>query len=152
MSEGLHIHGGCHCRALRFDLAWPADTGAEVVVPSRKCGCSFCTRFDGSWTSHPEAKLEITQAVEHPPIRYQFGTKTADFIICSHCGMTPLVVCSLDGVEYAVVNTNTFDESEEPGYRLSYATTDFEGEETQERLARRKARWIRKVDWKLYPA
>ena len=152
MNHGVQIAGGCHCGALSFVLAWPADAGAEVVVPSRKCGCSFCTRIDGSWTSHPEAGLEVTQSAEHPPIRYQFGTKTADFIICSHCGMTPLVVCTLDGVEYAVVNTNTFDEIENPGYTLSYAATDFEGEETQERLARRKARWISKVDWKLYPA
>lgn len=149
MNDRVYINGGCHCRAIRFKLNWPADEAEGLVITARKCGCSFCTRIDGTWTSHPNAELEVTQASAHEPIRYRFGTKTADFLICGHCGMTPLVVCALDDVTYAVVNTNTFDEVDDAGYSLAHATADFEGEDTEARLARRKIRWISKVRWRV---
>lgn len=146
MSDPLLIEGGCHCRAVRYELRWPQAAG-DAVVPARRCGCSFCTRIDGLWTSHPEATLTITENRAQEATRYRFGTRTADFISCSRCGITPLVTCVLDGTEYAVVNVHTFDEETERRFQLHTSDTDFDGESVDERLARRKARWIGRVAW-----
>lgn len=146
MSRALVIEGGCHCRAIRYELQWPGSEG-KPRVPARRCGCSFCTRIDGVWTSHPQANLKITRDATVPATPYRFGTGTADFLFCSRCGMTPLVTCRIDGREYAVVNVNTFDEIEDPGFDLDLSDSDFEGESLDERLARRAARWIGTVEW-----
>ncbi|MDX1554749.1 MAG: GFA family protein, partial [Xanthomonadales bacterium] len=135
------------CKAIRYRLQWPQARG-EARVPARQCSCSFCQRIDGVWTSHPEARLEIYESTRRPATRYRFGTETADFLFCSECGITPLVICQLDGRDHAVVNVNTFDPAEEPGFEFEASTSDFDGESVDERLARRQARWIGNVEWR----
>lgn len=148
MSEGLRIAGGCHCRKVRYELQWPApaQNGQPARIPARRCSCSFCTRIDGVWTSHPEAKLIVSEAGDAPAGRYRFATATADFLFCSQCGITPLVTCEMDGQTFAVVNINTFDEGIS-GYVLDQADTNFDGESVADRLGRRKARWIGDVEF-----
>ena len=146
MSGELLIEGGCHCRAVRYRLHWPEAQGV-TQIPARRCGCSFCTRIDGVWTSHPEARLEISESAASPTRRYRFATGTADFLFCGQCGITPLVVCRLDDRDHAVVNINTFDPVEDPAWQFDEADTDFDGESVDDRLARRKARWIGRVEW-----
>lgn len=147
MKDVLHIAGGCHCGLLRFELHWPrAEAGTTADIPARKCGCSFCTRIDGTWTSHPNARLRISENPEMPATRYRFGTGTADFLFCSQCGVVPVAMCGIDGRVYAVVNVNTFDAIELPEHRLVFSDTDFEGESLRDRLARREARWIGDVE------
>jgi hypothetical protein len=50
--------------------------------------------------------------------------------------VVPIVTCTIDGARYGVVNGNTFDNVDRT--ELSEAATDFEGETTQARLARRR--------------
>jgi len=45
----------------------------------------------------------------------------------------------MEGTRYAVVNTTTFDGVESS--QLAQRATDFEGETTEERLARRRRNW-----------
>jgi hypothetical protein len=71
---------------------------------------------------------------------YRFGTATAEFLICSKCGVVPLATSDIDGVLYAVVNTNTFNDEDKS--MLSRSATDFDGEEVGDRLARRQRNWI----------
>ena len=71
--------------------------------------------------------------------RYRFGTKTADFHICLTCGVIPIVTCLIQGTQYAVVNVNTFDNVDRS--QLIEAATDFEGETSENRLARRQRNW-----------
>lgn len=144
MTGELLIGGGCHCRALRYELRWPtSDAGEETRIPARRCSCSFCTRIDGVWTSHPEAALTISEDPDHPATRYRFASGTADFLFCSHCGITPLATCEIEGRSYAVVNVNTFDE--EGGFTLDLSESCFDGESVEERLGRRQTRWIASV-------
>ena len=65
-------------------------------------------------------------------------------MFCSHCGITPLVTCDIDGRIYAVVNVNTFDD-ESSGFALDFSTSSFDGESVDDRLGRRRARWIGNV-------
>lgn len=69
----------------------------------------------------------------------QFGTKTADFHICLICGVLPIVTCVIEGTRYAVVNVNTFEDVDRS--QLVETATDFEGETTENRLARRRRNW-----------
>jgi hypothetical protein len=131
------IHGSCHCGNISFDLEWAGD---PPEIPARACGCSFCTKHGGVWTSHPAARLAVE--IRDPALvsRYAFGTRTAVFHVCSRCGAVPLASCDIEGRLYAVVNVNLFE-----GFdlsRLRRTGADFEGEDVESRLARRKRYWI----------
>ncbi len=131
------IHGRCHCGNLSFDLDWTPDSGA---IPARACTCSFCRKHGGVWTSNPRGRLEVR--VEDPAhvTRYAFGTKTADFHLCTRCGIVPVVTSRIDGNTYAVVSVNAFEGVDES--RLARASASFDGEGTDTRLERRKRNWI----------
>ena len=75
--------------------------------------------------------------------KYSFGTRTATFHVCARCGAVPLVTCELDAHLYAVVNVNTFN-SVDPSC-LQRSAADFEGEDFEARLARRRRNWIATV-------
>jgi hypothetical protein len=55
------------------------------------------------------------------------------------CGVMPIVTCEIDGARYAVVNVNAFVDVDRS--QLVETATDFEGEATADRLARRKRNW-----------
>jgi hypothetical protein len=136
----MRIDGKCHCGNIRYTLDWPGD-GADIAV--RACGCTFCTRHGGSWTSHREARLAARIADASLVSRYRFGTRTADFYVCARCGVVPFVTSEIDQHLYAVVNVNTFA-GIDPG-TLARVSTDFDGEDTGDRLGRRKRNWIPSV-------
>jgi hypothetical protein len=131
------IHGKCHCGNIALELEWRGD--AEEI-PARACGCSFCTKHGAVWTCHAGSSLAVT--VRDPGLvsRYAFGTRTAAFHVCSRCGVVPLVTSEMGGQVFAVVNVNAFEEL--GTLRLRRAAVDFDGEETEARLARRKRSWI----------
>lgn len=134
------IRGKCHCGNITFVLEWPDDSPG---IPARACGCSFCVKHGGVWTSNPKARLAATVRDAGLVSMYAFGTRTATFHVCKHCGAVPFVVSDIEGHTYAAVNVNTFEGVEESRLRRSGA--DFEGEDTQTRLARRARNWIADV-------
>ena len=134
------IRGSCHCDNITFSLEWP---GEPQEIPARVCGCSFCVKHGGVWTSNRSAALAVNVANAALVSKYNFGTKTATFHVCSRCGAVPLVTCELDTHLYAVVNVNTFQSLDPSCLRRSAA--DFEGEDVESRLARRKRNWIASV-------
>jgi hypothetical protein len=136
------IHGKCHCGNVSFSLAWEPD---PTEIPARACTCSFCTKHGGLWTSNPGGALEV--AVKDPSLvtKYAFGTRTAEFHTCARCGVVPVVTSRLDDRLYAGVNVNAF-EGVDPSL-LRRASTNFDGEGTESRLARRKRNWIAKVEY-----
>jgi len=134
------INGSCHCGNIFFSLEWQ---GEPSEIPARACGCSFCVKHGGVWTSNPSAALAVNVANAALVSKYSFGTKTATFHVCSRCGVVPLVTCELDAHLYAVVNVNTFQGVDPTSLRRSAA--DFEGEDVESRLARRKRNWVANV-------
>ena len=136
------ISGSCHCGNITFRLLWkpePAD------IPARACTCSFCTKHGGVWTSCPTGHLTVD--VKQPSLvsKYAFGTKTAQFHVCSRCGIVPVVTSRIDDRLYAVVSVNAFEGVEPSLLRRAPATFDGEGEGA--RLARRQRNWIANVDY-----
>jgi len=136
------IHGSCHCGNISFGLTWEPEPSE---IPARVCGCTFCTKHGGVWTSNPAGALTV--AVREPALvsQYSFGTSTALFHICARCGNVPLVTSEIEHRVYAVVNVNAFDNV--PPSSLRRTAADFEGESVDTRLARRRRGWIAKVEF-----
>jgi hypothetical protein len=134
------FEGRCHCGNISFVFQWPLD---EWVIPVRACGCTFCTRHGGVYTSHPEGRLDAE--IENPSAvnRYRFGTRTAEFFVCRRCGVVPFITSSIEETLYAVVNVNTFDAGDTVTFDAS--RTDFDGETIEGRLERRARTWIPEV-------
>ena len=134
------VNGQCHCGNIAFQLDWAGD---PHEIPARACGCSFCVKHGGVWTSN--ARSSLTVSIEDPRLvsKYMFGTRTATFHVCSRCGAVPFVTSEIAGRLYAVVNVNVL-ENIEPS-RLRRAPVSFEGEDVESRLARRTRNWIANV-------
>jgi hypothetical protein len=134
------INGKCHCGNIAFELEWEGDT---AEIPARACGCSFCVKHGGVWTSNPNSRLSVTIRDISLVSKYAFGSRTATFHVCSRCGAVPLVTSEIANQLYAVVNVNVF-ENVDPS-RLNRAAASFEGEDSESRLARRRRSWIADV-------
>ena len=134
------IHGNCHCGNIAFTLRWEPD---PERIPARACSCSFCTRHGGVWTSLPSGRLEVT--IKEPALvsRYALGTQTADFHVCSRCGVVPVVTDRVGGRLYAVVNVNTFDDA--AAALVERAPIVFADEDAATRSARHERNWIANV-------
>jgi len=134
------ISGKCHCGNISFRLAWKSE-GAEI--PARSCGCSFCVKHGGVWTSNPRAALRARITEAGMVARYAFGTETAQFLVCARCGVAPLVTSRIEETTFAVVNVNAFDDFDRARLRVQPAS--FEGEDLESRLDRRRRNWIADV-------
>lgn len=134
------ITGGCHCGSIRFEFR-RCDPGTPIAV--RACGCTLCQKHAAVWTSDP--KGSFTLSVEDPQLinRYRFGTKTAEFHICQTCGVVPITIWPAESKRYAVLNVHTFDDVDKK--RFIERKTNFDGETTEERLARRKRSWTPEI-------
>jgi hypothetical protein len=136
------INGACHCGNISFTLDWlPSPT----EIPARACGCSFCVKHGGVWTSTPTGALKISVKDAMQVSRYAFGTRTATFHVCAKCGVVPVVTSEIGGRLYAVVNVNSFVGVDASLLRRSSA--NFDGEGTDSRLERRARNWIGRVQF-----
>jgi len=115
----------------------PAGVGANHLRPRLRLRPLHEAR--AAWTSDPNGRFHLRIADHSRVTRYRFGTKTADFHVCATCGAIPIVTCTVEGARYAVFNINTFDDIDRS--QLVATATDFEGETTESRLARRRRNW-----------
>jgi hypothetical protein len=138
----MQISGACHCGNISFKLNWSPE---PVQIAARACGCSFCVKHGGVWTSCPTGSLKVEVKDPAQTSAYVFGTKTADFHVCTRCGVAPVVSCRLDDRLYAVVNVNTFEGV--PAEMLQHSPASFDGEDEATRLARRRRNWIPDVEF-----
>jgi hypothetical protein len=134
------LNGKCHCGNITFELQWDGD---PPEIPARACDCSFCTRHGGVWTSHPASTLAVTLRDPSLVSNYEFGSRTATFLVCSRCGTVPLVTSEIADHLYAVVNVNALDNVDPAWLRRTAA--HFDGEDIESRLARRRGNWISNV-------
>ncbi len=135
------LTGGCHCRNVRFTLDWTPEPDR---IPARACTCSFCVKHGGVWTACPTGALRVHVGDQTRLSTYTFGTKTAEFLVCTSCGVTPVVTSRIDGNLYAVVSVNAL-EGVDASRIAPPSPATFDAETEQERLARRKRGWIADV-------
>jgi len=135
------MNGRCHCGNIAFTLSWDPE---PAEIPARACTCTFCRKHGGVWTANPAGVVRMTIEDPEKVSAYEFGTKTAQFHVCTRCGVVPVVTSDIDGARYAVVSVNAL-EGIDPS-RLRRADASFDGEGTESRLARRKRNWSRVSD------
>jgi hypothetical protein len=76
----MKLAGGCHCRAVRFEI----EVAAEVEVLD--CNCSICamTGFRHLIVPHSDFRLLAGEATL---ASYRFGTGAAEHLFCRICGV-----------------------------------------------------------------
>ena len=140
MGSSQVYKGVCHCSAVGFIYRTAL---APEQWPIRACQCTFCRMHAALATSDPRGSLEF---VEHMPAalsRYQFGRKTADFLVCRNCGAYIGAMMRSGSEAFGIINVRVlhtlFDRLQEA------QAMDYENEGLAERVARRASRWTRIV-------
>jgi hypothetical protein len=90
-------------------------------------------------TSDPAGALEFAAIDPTRLSRYRFGTRTAEFLLCGHCGIFVGGTMTHQGRRFGVLNTRSLTPLLPE--LLSPQAVDFEGETLEARLVRRAARW-----------
>ena len=124
--------GGCHCENIkvRLRLAKPPEQ-----MPLRSCSCSFCRSHGTRTISDRDGLVEIAATDWSLVERYQFGSRTADYLLCRRCGVYVGAVCETSSGLRAVVNVNCLDDR--AAFTRAPAAPDYDGETTDARLGRR---------------
>lgn len=72
--------GGCHCRAVRFQVALPDAFEVE------DCNCSMCAMSGNIHVIVPASRFRIIQGKENLS-EYTFNTGAAKHLFCKNCGI-----------------------------------------------------------------
>ena len=81
-----------------------------------------------------EAEIRLNGQV----LRYRFGTRVADYLICAVCGVYAGAVNRVGGQDYVTLNLNLFDD---PSLDLPATPVDYGGETAAAKVERRRRRW-----------
>ena len=79
VSETTLHSGACHCGAVRFTVALPAEARGA------RCDCSICSMKGAVTVGAPLAALEVVEGADKLTC-YQFNTRVAKHWFCSVCG------------------------------------------------------------------
>jgi hypothetical protein len=74
-----------------------------------------------------------------PVVSHRFGTGTAEFLICKHCGVYIGALGETVSGTRAVINTNCLEDR--AAFTQQPIPVDHDGEAIGDRLARRAANW-----------
>jgi hypothetical protein len=131
------LKGGCHCG--NVELTFATDHAPEELS-TRACQCSFCTRHGARTATDRKGRVEIRVRSRAELNRYQFGLRTSEFFVCNRCGVyLAAVLTTPEGACYATVNINALDEGRR--FIQQSVAVDYEGENAERRIARRKENW-----------
>jgi hypothetical protein len=130
------FEGGCHCGNLSFTFEASADLAALGL---RADQCSFCRAHNARNTSDPNGIIHVGVRDASKVSRYQFGLKTADFLVCADCGVYIGAMMRDGDRRWMTVNVNAFKPT--PAADFPIVPVNFDAEDVPMRQARRKARW-----------
>ena len=72
--------GGCHCGAVRFEVALPDEVEAST------CTCSICRMTGFIHLVVPESRFRLLQGADLLT-SYRFETGVAEHLFCAECGI-----------------------------------------------------------------
>jgi hypothetical protein len=134
----------CHCGNIRLALL---TERALEDLPLRRCLCGFCSSRGSVYTSDSAGQLTVHIERESDVSRYRnpdsISAHTMFFIVCKTCGGAPVAISEIEGREYAVVNVKGGCKPSLAGNAV--VDMDFDEEELEGRLQRRRATWIGNV-------
>ncbi len=138
------FEGKCYCGAIGFRYATNVAPGEWSM---RACQCRFCLAHDALSTSDPAGSIAFVSTNSERLQRYRFGLKTADFLLCTNCGVYIGAVIETDTGRFGIVNTHAL--APVPENIAAVAPTSYDGEDTDDRVSRREERWtaVTAVPW-----
>jgi hypothetical protein len=130
------FEGGCHCG----NLFYVFETSASLeALGLRACMCSFCRAHGARNTSDPDGSIRIDIRSPEKLVRYRFGLRTADFLLCAHCGVYIGALLPDGEHGWFTVNVNTFREP--PPLDFPIEPVVYDSEDVGGRVDRRKTKW-----------
>ena len=126
----MRHRGRCHCGAIRFAFE------TESPLAPRACQCSFCRKHGARTVADPAGSAALSLGAE--TIRYRFGSKTTDFLICGRCGVYAGAAVELNGQLYVTLNLNAFDD---PRLGLAGTPVSYDAEDAEAKADRRREKW-----------
>jgi hypothetical protein len=108
----------------------------------RECQCSFCRKHGARTVTDRDGHVTF-RATSDALARYQFDTRSADFLVCRRCGVYLGALITSDGSDgdtrrsFATVNSRAL------AYNFTQAPSParYDQESGAERIARRLANW-----------
>ena len=136
--------GGCHCGNLFhvFEASAPLES-----LGLRACMCRFCRMHGARNTSDPNGTMQIDIRSPDKLVRYRFGLRTADFLLCAHCGVYVGALLPNDGGGWFTVNVNTFREP--PPLDFPIQPVVYDNEDVSGRVDRRKTKWTPVISFRV---
>jgi hypothetical protein len=123
--------GSCHCGAVSAEF----ETDAPVRL--RQDGCGFCSSRGVKSASDPNGRLTLVTQLRL--IRYRFGHKTADFLVCPTCGTYVAAQMESTDGPVGVLNVVGLAITQLKDEPATFASLDGEG--VDDRIERRLSRW-----------
>ncbi len=96
------IRGGCHCGNISVTAEL---TRATTEYRPRACDCDFCRKHGAAYLSDPAGSLRIAIRDARATAAYRQGSGTAEFLVCTTCGVLVAVLYRDDRI-YAALNAN----------------------------------------------
>lgn len=141
MDELVEYEGACHCGNIRLTFA--TETPPEAVRV-RECACAFCRKHGVRSITDSKGRVSLRMDNEGEVRRYRFALKTADYLVCGNCGVYVAAVLDLEQERFASVNLNVLEQS--GAFTRRPLTISYEGETSEQRIARRRAKWTPVTD------
>jgi len=131
----LQLTGQCHCGALgvEFDTELPPE---QIQV--RACQCGFCRAHGALSVTDPAGLLTFRARDSSLLVRYRFGLKLADFLLCSRCGAYLGAFMQEEARSLGVLNICVLAERDRFG---TPTLMRYDRETPELRLQRRRERW-----------
>ena len=128
--------GGCHCGNLwyAFETAAPLE-----ALGLRACMCSFCRAHGARNTSDPAGAMQLDVRSPDKLVRYRFGLRTADFLLCGKCGVYIGSLLPEGDRGWFTVNANSFRNP--PPLDFPLQPVVYDAEEVGGRVDRRRSTW-----------
>lgn len=123
--------GSCHCGAVS------AEYETDAPVRLRQDGCGFCSSRGVKSASDPKGQLALI--TRRRLLRYRFGHKTADFLICAICGTYVAAQMETTHGSVGVLNVVGLEITQLKDEPATFASLD--GESVNDRIERRLSRW-----------
>jgi hypothetical protein len=130
------FHSRCHCGNLQADLETQLRADEFTV---RSCQCSFCRRHRTRNIVDKEGLARIRVADAELLSRYQWNTRSAEFLVCKRCGGYLGAAMATGDRWVMTLNVNLFDEVDQ--FTQQPTKVSYEAEAPQERRLRREASW-----------
>ena len=129
------LSGSCHCGTVRVSVQ---ITGDPASLPLRACQCSFCRMHGAKTFADPGSSVRLDSG--RSLTRYRFGKRTADFLLCPHCGAYVAAVIEHEGGHLATINAIALQI--QPIASQEATAVSYDDEAVQARRKRREQRWM----------